>query len=94
MFNGSLGVLKCILRHYFGYVQYLLDTYKQFKRIKVFHMLLVILPAEGQNTFHRREIIEMQVTLGNRDMELGDILVSLFTNGLQTFSLVRSVWIK
>lgn len=76
MFNGSVGALKCILRWYFGYVQSLLDTYKQFKRIKVFHILVVILPAEGINTFHRREIIEMQVTQGDRYMELSNIHVS------------------
>lgn len=77
MFNGSFGVLKCILRHYFDYTQHLLDTYKQFKRIKVLHILLVILPAEGKNTFHRREIIEIQVILGDMDMELDNIHVSL-----------------
>lgn len=40
-------------------------------------MLLVILPVKGKNTFHRREIIEVQVTLGDKDMELGNIHVSL-----------------
>lgn len=64
LFSGSLGVLKCILRWYFGYIQSLLDTYKQFRRIKVFHILVVIFPAEGINTFRRREIIEMQATKG------------------------------
>lgn len=73
LFSGSVRVLKCILRWYFGYFQSLLDTYKQFKRIKVFHILVVILLAEGINTFHRKEITHMQVTWGERSVEPGNI---------------------
>lgn len=48
LFNGSLGVLKCILRHSFDYTQHLLDTYKQFKRIKILHIYLLFFLLKGR----------------------------------------------
>lgn len=45
----------------------------QFKRIRVFHIRIVILSAKGENKLHKREITEMQVTQDNGDMELGNI---------------------